>query len=257
MPSQSASSTVTPPARPNIRMSASPITNGGVMIGSMASTRKRPVKRRPARVAASAKASPSAVDPSPTRTARINVFQATPQRRLEAKQSSPQTERSKNFSASWFGANTPASSWTALARIVATGRNTKMAVSATTTPIAPTMNASPRHQPRPASPWQSSISKAVATRPAPGPMPAWLGPSPKRWVSKGKVQPLSPMANPCRMRNASPVSPAMTSTRLASARCCRRIRGQVASRRASAIGASHQARPASTSLSAAREPSAE
>src|SRR5258708_19988657 len=47
MPNQSASSAVTLPERPNSRMSARPITNGGVMIGSTARTRNIPAKRRP------------------------------------------------------------------------------------------------------------------------------------------------------------------------------------------------------------------
>jgi len=42
-------------------MSARPITKGGVMIGSTARTRTVPAKRRPVRVATSAKESPSAV----------------------------------------------------------------------------------------------------------------------------------------------------------------------------------------------------
>src|SRR5258707_2284934 len=49
MPNQSASSAVTLPERPNSRMSARPITNGGVMIGSTARTRNIPAKRRPVR----------------------------------------------------------------------------------------------------------------------------------------------------------------------------------------------------------------
>jgi len=51
-----------------------------------------------------------------------------------------------------------------------------MTVRATTAPIALTMKASPRHQPRQANPWHSSMRKAVDTRPAPSPMPAWARP---------------------------------------------------------------------------------
>ena len=58
------------------------MTKGGVMIGSTVSTRSAPLKRKPVRVAISAKARPSAVVPTPTSTARNSVFQATPQRRL-------------------------------------------------------------------------------------------------------------------------------------------------------------------------------
>ena len=97
MPNQFDSSAVTVPERPNSRMSASPITNGGVMIGRMVRMRSRPLKRMVVRVAISANARPSAVVPMPTSTARNSVFQATPQRRFEVRQSRPQTERSKNF----------------------------------------------------------------------------------------------------------------------------------------------------------------
>ena len=60
---------VTAPERPNSRITASPITNGGVMIGSTVSTRSARLAGKSVRVAISAKASPSSVVPAPTRTA--------------------------------------------------------------------------------------------------------------------------------------------------------------------------------------------
>jgi hypothetical protein len=217
-----------------------------------------PAKRSPARIAISAKASPSAVAPNPTSTARTSVFQATPQPSVEIRQSSPQIERSKNLSANWLGANVPVSSRTALARIVATGKNTNTAVRATTIPSALTMKASPRHQPRPASPWHSIIRKAVTTRPAPGPMPAWLGPcAPSNSASVGQFQPATPIAKPWIVTSAIPPSPAAMSAPLASSRPNRRNSGQLAIRRGGPIGASHHAPSASTSPSAARGPCVE
>ena len=133
------------------------MTKGGVMIGSTVRTRRARLKRKSVRVAISAKARPSAVVPMPTSVARNRVFQATPQRRFEVRQSRLQIEGSRNFAKNAPGAKAPASSRTALARIVVTGKNTKTAISATTRPIDETTKASPRHQPRAASPWQSSI----------------------------------------------------------------------------------------------------
>ena len=60
------------------------------------------------------------------------MFQATPQRRPPVRQSSPQTEVSVNLSRNAAGEKPPALSWKALARIVVTGKNTKIAISATT-----------------------------------------------------------------------------------------------------------------------------
>ena len=77
------------------------------------------------------------------------MFQATPQRRLEYRQSTPQIERSKKL-ATKLPSN-------ALPSITKIGKNTKLAIAATTSPIAPTTKASPRHTPRAANPWQRSM----------------------------------------------------------------------------------------------------
>src|SRR5690348_2309525 len=121
MPNQSLSSAVTVPDRPNSRISANPITNGGVMIGRIVSARSVPFSRMPVRVAINANARPSAAVPNPTTTASNNVFQATPQRRFDAMQSSPQIDRSKNLAPNTPSASAPESSLMALVRMMATG----------------------------------------------------------------------------------------------------------------------------------------
>ncbi len=182
------------------------------------------------------------------------MFHATPQRSVEPRQSSPQTERSKNLSANCASAKAPSSSRKALVRMMTTGNKTKMAVRATTTPMAPTMKASPRHQPRRANPWHSSIRKAVDTRPAPSPMPGWLGPSvPRRSARMDQFQPRKPIAKPWIALSTSPPIPAPTSMPLA---CSRpdRINGQVATMSGGAISASHHAPSDQASPSAVRGP---
>ncbi|MOA09551.1 hypothetical protein D3C78_1293900 [compost metagenome] len=79
MPNRLASSSVTTPARPNSSISASPITNGGVMIGSTVSRRSPFLNGSGVRVAASAKARPSSVEPLAVINARVRVRQAVPQ----------------------------------------------------------------------------------------------------------------------------------------------------------------------------------
>jgi hypothetical protein len=219
------------------------MTKGGVMIGSTVRTRSTRFSGKFVRVAMSAKARPSAVVPMPTRVARKSVFQATPQRKVEVRQSRPQIERSANFAKKTPGAKAPASSRTALARIVATGKKTKMAISATTRPIDETTKASPRHQPRAASPWQSSIRKARAVRAAPTPMPACRGPgAPNRAASQEAFQPLRPMAKPWPATSASPAAPAATSHCPVLSRSSGPISGRAAHRSGTSIGSSHSAR---------------
>ena len=156
MSNQSNSRPLTAPARPKSRISARPMTNGGVMIGSTLITRSAPLKRNAVRAAISAKARPRTVEPAPTTMARNTVFQATPQRRLEYRQSRPQIERSKKLAK-----NRPPSN--ALPSMTKIGKNTNAAMVATTSPIALTTNASPRQKPRAASPRQNSIRNPVAT----------------------------------------------------------------------------------------------
>ena len=226
------------------------MTKGGVMIGSTVSMRSAPLRRKPVRVAISAKARPSTVEPTPTSTARNSVFQATPQRRPPARQSSPQTEVSVNLSRNAAGEKPPALSWKALARIVVTGKNTKIAISATTSAIEATTKTSPRHQARAASPWQSSIRKASPTSAAPKPMPPWRGPgAPKRSASQAALQPRCPMAKPSATSQARPRRPARTSHRAVVSRSARTRSGSVATLRGTRNGRSHHALPTSANAS--------
>ena len=142
----------------------------------------------------------------------------------------------------------------ALVRIVATGKKTKMMVSAMMDPIAPITKTSPRHQPRSARPWHRSISKDAEVSAAPRPMPAWLGPGvPNIAPRKVQLQPLSPIARPCITMSPMPARPAATNAWLLRAPGARR--DIVASSKGKTIGASHQT-PVSPRLAALRGPSA-
>ena len=78
-PSCVATNWVTLPDKPNSRMMARPITNGGVMMGSNDKDLNADRNRTPVRVSTRAKASPSSVDNTPTLMASISEFHATPQ----------------------------------------------------------------------------------------------------------------------------------------------------------------------------------
>ena len=91
MPNASSSTLLSTPERPNSRISAKPITKGGVMIGKIDIARSSFLKRKFVRATTNAKASPSAVVPAPQISARISVFQATPQRGPPLRQPRPQT----------------------------------------------------------------------------------------------------------------------------------------------------------------------
>src|SRR5919106_1267401 len=143
MPNSSAPSCVTAPERPNSRITASPITNGGVMIGSTVSTRSGRFARKSVRVAISAKARPRRVVPAPTRVARDSEVPATPHPTLPCRQPSPQILSSNSLARNTGGANLPSLSWSALARIWVTGKKMNAATSAMISPIEPTTNTSP------------------------------------------------------------------------------------------------------------------
>ena len=176
MPTQSARNAVMAPERPNSRISASPMTNGGVMIGSTEMMRIAPLKRKPVRVAISAKASPSSVDSTPTITARNSVFQATPHCEPPDRQASPQIERSKKSARNFAGAALPALSWKALISTLVMGKNTNRPISPATSAIEEMMKASPLHHPFKARPWQSRKRNPSAVTAAPAPMPPCVGP---------------------------------------------------------------------------------
>jgi hypothetical protein len=78
------------------------------------------------------------------------------------RQPRPQIEDIGDLLANRAGAKWPALSSIALARMVATGRNTNSAISATTQPIELTTKTSPRHQPCPASPTQAASDRPRA-----------------------------------------------------------------------------------------------
>ena len=85
---------ITMPARPKIRISARPITKGGVMIGSTETIFSSRGKGNRVRVAIKAKARPSAVLRTPTTTAKASEFQAAPQLR-------PPVRTSGRFAPGW------------------------------------------------------------------------------------------------------------------------------------------------------------
>ena len=167
MSNSSASIRVTPPEAPNSRMIASPMTNGGVMIGSIVSARSQRVARSWLRVTASAKASPSSVVPAPTRIARNSEFHAAPQLNWPPKQPSPQIFASVNFATKVGGDRAPESSARALSRMPATGKKIKTPTRPTTRPIAPVTKTSPPIAPRAAMPWVNMNRNAAQTTSAP------------------------------------------------------------------------------------------
>ena len=83
---------LTRPARPNSRIKPRPTTNGGVMMGSKAITRKGVWMRALAlRSAIKAIIVPKMVVPVAVSSARKSVFHATPQRTPPTRQFRPQT----------------------------------------------------------------------------------------------------------------------------------------------------------------------
>ena len=167
---------MTAPERPKRRISARPITKGGVMIGSTDSARRSGLAGNAVRVAISAKARPRTVVPAPTRTARNSVFQATPQRSGPSRQSRPQIDRFASLSRKTAGASAPPSSRTALESTVTTGQKTKTTTRPITRPIVLVRKASPFMKPRAARPWQRSTRNARQRRNAPSAEARLAGP---------------------------------------------------------------------------------
>ncbi len=97
------------------------MTNGGVIIGRIESARSSFFNGNSVRVATSAKARPSAVEPAPQASAKSSVFQATPQRCPPEKQSSPQTLVVNILPKNDAADQSPASFWSALERMRKTG----------------------------------------------------------------------------------------------------------------------------------------
>ena len=189
-------------------MTASPMTNGGVMMGRTVRTRSIRLARKPVRVTTSAKASPRTVVENPTSTAIHREFHATPHVTGPVRQSRPQMVGETNFRANTAGATLPASSWNALRRMVTTGKKMKAATSAITSPMAPTTNTSPLITPRAAIPRVSRNRNAAVTSTAPYPMPNCRSSrGPKVRSSSANSQPEMPMANPWPTVTARPRAP--------------------------------------------------
>ena len=151
-PNSSLKNFVTDPDNPNIRISASPITKGGVMIGKIVKARTARRYLKPDRVTTSAKASPRTVVKKPTQIAKNSEFHATPQRPVPVRQLSPHNRSSKNFSAKTINEYDP--SWVINADInmLTIGKKTNAPTIAITNPIALTTNTSPFIAPRAAMP---------------------------------------------------------------------------------------------------------
>ena len=148
------------PERPNRRIKARPITNGGVMIGRIDIARNNFLSRKLVRATTSANARPSAVVPAPQINASRSVFHATPQRGPPVRQPNPHTfccvKRPRNAAIE----NAPPSSSNALTRILSTGKNVKIAVDARIATMHPAIKPSPLKLPRSARPSANSIANA-------------------------------------------------------------------------------------------------
>ena len=109
------------PARPNSRISARPMTKGGVMMGRMERLRSSHFALSRVRSAISASASPSTVHSTPTSTATATVFQATPQLPAPRRQPRLHMLALNSFSANSPGTTLPSLSFTAEARMENSG----------------------------------------------------------------------------------------------------------------------------------------
>jgi len=155
------------PDRPKSRMTARPITKAGVMIGSTVNALSVRRKRKPVRVATSAKARPMSVEMIPTRTARKIEFPATPQRLPSVRQRRLQRRSLKSFSTKVKGEMVPSSVNRAFVSICMIGIMTKSDTTAMTKPIAPTTKTLPPMAPRAAMPRVKRKRKAAAVSRAP------------------------------------------------------------------------------------------
>ena len=204
---------MTRPERPKIRISASPITKGGVTIGSTVSTRSVFLKRKPVRVAISAKARPSTVVPAPQHSARNSVFHATPQRPPPDRQRRLQIFAAASRSSSSAGMKAPSPSWKACDRMRRIGQAVKSRIEAATAVMAPATKASPPNAPRNARPIASSDSSATSTTAPPAPMPTCrLSISPNSASSQAAVQPRRPMPKACAANRTRPMAATRTSS---------------------------------------------
>ena len=204
MPNSASSAWLTSPARPSSRISPSPTTNGGVMIGSSASAFNGLARRRGPRSANSAIKVPISVVPVAVINARNSVFQATPQRTPPARQARPQTRSWPSRSAKAPADHWPASSSNAPTSALATGSATNRASKVLHSSTAQATNRSPLNAPNRARPAPSSINSDTSTTAPPMPMPGWpLAKGPNSLASVANDQPCAPMAKPATSRPAS------------------------------------------------------
>ena len=97
IPSHSAIVVVTVPLSPNNKIIASPMTNGGVIIGTTDNALRTLLNRNPVLTITRAKQSPSTVVMTPTETANKKELIATPQDPAPIKQSICQSFDSNNL----------------------------------------------------------------------------------------------------------------------------------------------------------------
>ena len=231
---------MTRPERPKTRISAKPITNGGVMIGRTVSTRSVFLKAKEVRVTMRANASPRAVVPAPQASARKSVFQATPQRPPPVRQRRLQIFSADSRSTTSTGMKAPSPSWKACNRMRRMGQAVKSRIEAATVVTAPATKASPPKAPRSASPIDRSASSAIKTSAPPAPMPTCrVSSSPNSAVSQSVVQPRRPMPSACATNKTSPTPLANIRSVPRRSRATGRSETAAHATSASSTGASH------------------
>ena len=137
------------PERPNSRISARPMTKGGVMIGRTESTRSAPLaaEARARRDQREGEAERGAAEADEDAEEQRVPGHAAAQLAVEAVEA-PDRPVGELLRRTRAGAKAPSLSWTALTSIFETGKKTNSAISAMTVPIERTTKTSPRHQPR-------------------------------------------------------------------------------------------------------------
>ena len=175
MPKAHSKNWLATPARPNSKIKPSPTTNGGVMIGSMASTLSGLAYRWLARSAISAINVPNTTVNVAVINPRNKVFQATPQRWPPTTQLRPKLRwlAMRPHIAQGAKVLVPSSVCVKNAALSAlsTGNIMKSANSAAQPSTAAAMNRSPLKYPRLAVPNAVNTTSDTSTTTAPQPMP--------------------------------------------------------------------------------------
>ena len=166
MPKVAATHCVTTPDRPSSRITARPITKGGVMMGSSDSDLKKRLNGSEVRTITSAKARPSRVLRKPTVTASANEFHAAPHCPRPSRQPRRQILGSTRRSAKAASAE-PSSERSPANSICTTGSSTNSPTSATISPSVPATKGSWTMRPLADRPQVSMNRKAVPHRSAP------------------------------------------------------------------------------------------